>query len=205
MHRTIAQITHKKREDDCLILTVRVSNNFIIEDDSIILESGTNVATHRQLNFAYAMFSDIADYIGESKGNVKEIFKGRLGINTMSEVTRDELSKLIEVLIEFCKENEIPLRAKTVHQMDADKRVNFCKYYKVCLLCGTEFLGEHHIDVIGMGRDRQKVDKMYPELKKVPLCIEHHSEIETIGSSKFIEKYHLEDYKQYFERVGSVR
>ena len=201
MHRTIARIVSKKREEDCLVLTLEVPNSFIIEDNSVVIESGSNVATNRQLNFSYAMFADIAAHIGMSKGDVKEIFKGRLGIDTMSDVSRDDLSKLIEILIEFCKNNEIPLTAKTIHQMDAEKHIDICKFFKSCLICGTEFMGEHHIDVIGMGRDRAKVDKEYPDAVKVPLCITHHSETETIGNASFIEKYHLEDYKQYFERT----
>ena len=56
------------------------------------------------------------------------------------------------------------------------------------------------MDAVGMGRDRKKHDKLYPDTQKMPLCRIHHTELHTTGTNKFIQKYLLQDYKPFFER-----
>ena len=48
----------------------------------------------------------------------------------------------------------------------------------------------HHVDQIGMGKDRNEVHHL--GRRALPLCREHHTEILTIGLKAFTAKYHLE-------------
>lgn len=194
------KILSRRIEDGRLIFEVEVPKTFKPERDDVFFLSEAKEKTYRQLNFFYAICTDIGKYMGETQEEVKSIFKRNLNIDTLSDVSIKEMASLINYAIEFCKKNEITLSEKTVQQMDADKHIDICKHFKSCLICGKGYMGEHHVDVIGMGRDRDKVDKEFPEAKKLPLCWEHHSELEQISTSKFLEKYHLQDYKIYFER-----
>lgn len=55
-------------------------------------------------------------------------------------------------------------------------------------MCGRP--GEiHHVDAIGMGRDRNRVDDR--RMRKICLCREHHTEAHKIGQPTFMKKYHV--------------
>lgn len=57
---------------------------------------------------------------------------------------------------------------------------------KKCAICGRE--GEiHHVDTIGMGNDRRKVDDS--DYRKICLCRQHHTEAHNIGMTEFESKY----------------
>lgn len=180
-------------------MVVEINGKYVPTDKHVFLLTDPSLKTLKQLNFFYAICKDIGKHIGEHFEDIKASFKKTIGVETLKYATRNEMIELIELAIEFCKKHEIPLSKKTIHQMDADKHVDICLHYKVCLLCGKA-ADSHHVDVIGMGRDRVSVDIQYPYLKKIPLCREHHTEVEASGVSTFIKKHHLEDYKQYFER-----
>ena len=183
-------------------VVIDIDGKFVPTDKHVYIMTDPTHKTLRQLNFFHAVCKDIGRHIGEHFEDIKSSFKDTVGVGTLKYATRGEMVELIDLAIEFCKKHHIPLSKKTVHQMDAEKHIDLCNYYGVCLVCGKP-RDTHHIDVIGMGRDRVKVDKLYPHLKKVPLCREHHTEIETGGVEKFIKRNHLQDYVTFFERSGS--
>jgi hypothetical protein len=62
---------------------------------------------------------------------------------------------------------------------------------KVCIICGAQKADIHHVDAIGMGRNRNRYDDT--KHKKIGLCRKHHIEIEQTGKESFCKKYHLEE------------
>ena len=62
----------------------------------------------------------------------------------------------------------------------------------ICLLytsvCGAP-ADLHHIDRVGMGRDR--TDMIHEGMEALPLCREHHREAHTMPDADFFEKYHI--------------
>ena len=64
-----------------------------------------------------------------------------------------------------------------------------CLMHRKCAVCGRH-ADIHHVDAVGSGRDRNKVD--HTKLRMVALCREHHQETHTIGWLTFKSKYHVE-------------
>jgi len=157
--------------------------------------------SERQLKFVHAMFGDIADQTGYTKNEVKDMLKKKAEVDSVATIDAEGMDRLIDITLEFVKENDITLNVKTVEQMEAEQHVDLCVYKKVCLICGKP-ADTHHVDKIGMGRERKAVDKANPNLKKLPLCREHHSELHSTDTYTFRNLYHLGDgYKKYFERT----
>lgn len=144
----------------------------------------------------FAIYNDIADSSGDSKENVRHNLEIRfIEENPYSEFSLSDCSKelasdLIEWLIKFCFEQGIPLRESPKDMFDdVDRYLCLCIKKKICCICGNPAT-IHHIDAIGMGRDRRTVDDS--DLKKIALCWNpHHQEAEIIGKDTFCEKYHV--------------
>ena len=61
---------------------------------------------------------------------------------------------------------------------------DYRKLYQWCEVCGTYGVHVHHIKTRGAGG----TDEV---LNLISLCPEHHTEVHTIGSKSFAEKYDL--------------
>jgi len=155
-----------------------------------------NQITPEQRKKIYSIFKDIANSTGNNKDLVKDITKGMYSEEkevesfSLSDCKKETASDFIEWLIEFCFENGIELRESPKEAIDdIEKYVNMCIKNKICAVCGA--VAEiHHVDSIGMGRDRKKHDDT--EHKKIALCRKHHSEAHQIGWETFKRKYHVE-------------
>ncbi len=60
---------------------------------------------------------------------------------------------------------------------------------RMCVVCGNR-ADLHHIDAVGMGKDRTKISHIGKRI--LPLCRTHHNEIHNSGNDKFMKKYHLQ-------------
>ena len=60
---------------------------------------------------------------------------------------------------------------------------------QLCIICGRSPVEAHHVKTIGSGGD---------DTFAVPLCIEHHCIIHTIGIKSFQKKYDVNIYEQLF-------
>lgn len=146
----------------------------------------------------YAIFSDIDAQTGQGKESIKYEMKRMFIKNneyemfSLSNCSKELASDFIEFLIGFCFQNGIEL---TDHPREAfenvERYIRLCLEKKICCVCGRSYSGDpHHVDTIGMGHDRKKVDDS--KKLKLPLCYEeHHPEIHTIGDKEFCEKYHV--------------
>lgn len=144
---------------------------------------------------AYATIRDIADHTGylpeEQKEWLKYLYMIRTGnaYISLSDCSMDEAREFINCIMEYALEEGIALsEAGTDRTDDIDRYLWCCLRYRKCAICGRP--GEiHHVDAIGMGRDRQKVDDS--KHKKICLCRMHHMISHQRGQDAFERMYHV--------------
>ena len=156
------------------------------------LDDGRTISV-LQRKKAYATIRDMAEWTGYPPEIMKEIMKYEFMIRTgeeyfsLSNCSVDLAREFISMLIEFSLEHGIQLSDLAINLTDdIGKYLYYCIKHKRCAVCGR--LGEiHHVDAIGMGNDRRKVDDS--KYLKICLCRGHHTEAHTIGMSAFEEKH----------------
>ena len=71
---------------------------------------------------------------------------------------------------------------------DIGRYLYFCLKHRKCAVCGRN--GEiHHVDAIGMGNNRRKVDDS--GYRKICLCREHHTIAHQRGLEVFAKMYQV--------------
>jgi len=151
--------------------------------------------TPEQRKRIYAILRDIESYTGENIDSLKESTKASFLQATeyedfsLSNCSKEIASDYIEYLIRLAFEIGVPLSESPVDTLDdIETYLKMCIEQKKCCVCGRP--GEiHHVDAIGMGRDRTKVDDS--NHRKMCLCRKHHTEYHTIGGKAFEDKYHV--------------
>lgn len=160
----------------------------------IRLDDGRRI-TAEQRKKAYATMKDIAAYTGylpeEQKEWLKYLYISRTGSDyfSLSDCSVDMAREFINTILDYALEEGIPLSDLGVNRTDdIGKYLYFCIKHKKCAVCGKP--GEiHHVDAIGMGRDRRKVDDS--RLRKICLCRTHHTIAHTKGMDRFEQMYHV--------------
>ncbi len=189
-------------DDEHTKLVLKNIHNFM--DMPIIVDLNIDADTQKerlgqiseeQRKKIYALIKDIAAYAGDSnestKDTMKSIFCGEKEIEnfSLSNCTRETASDFIEFLINFAFENGVALKESPRDYLDDIERyILVCIKNKVCAVCGKP-AETHHWDAIGRGRDRRKYDDS--DHRKITLCREHHTEVETIGRDTFAKKHHV--------------
>ncbi len=154
-----------------------------------------NQISAEQRKKIYALIRDIANYIGDSVDNTKENLKIEFVQQTeyemfsLSNCSSELAGEFIDFLINFAFENGVPMSEHPFKRADDIERyLAACLRHRICCVCGQP--GEvHHVEAIGMGRDRRYVDDS--DSRKICLCREHHNKAHQIGRDSFQEKYHV--------------
>lgn len=174
-----------------------------------------NSITDLQRKHFYALMGDLEEYTGtpieawESKikyefmlEEVLDAFPS-LAVGAMSKTTA---SKLLEFVISFCIANDIPFRKQQFYlTTDASNMLYALTMKRLCVVCGKPNSEIHHVDAIGMGRDREKYD--HTQSRFLCLCREHHTETHQIGGQEFMSKYHVKPVKlsrEDLKRLGVI-
>lgn len=163
-----------------------------IKDAELRLDDGRTISAEQRKK-AYATIRDIADYNGylpeEQKEWLKFMHRERTGAFkfSLSDCSMDTAREFINTIMEYAIENGIPLTDKGVNRTDDIGRyLYYCIKHKKCCICGKE--GEiHHVDTIGMGSDRTKVDDR--NYRKMCLCRTHHTIAHQRGMEAFEKMY----------------
>lgn len=144
---------------------------------------------------AYATIRDIADYTGylpeEAKESLKYLHMVRTGCDefSLSNCSMDTAREFINTLIGFALEWGIPLSEMAINRTDdIDKYLWYCLKTKRCAVCGDR-AEIHHVDTIGMGFDRRKVNDA--DKRKIALCRKHHTIAHQRGMSAFEDMYKI--------------
>ena len=153
----------------------------------------------KQRRACYALLGEIADYCGMGRDQTKEYMKLKFMADDLQETAESIFSlsnapmSLVcafqRFLVRFILEWDIPCNFPLLNYVDdvADY-VYSCLINKKCCVCGAK-AELHHVERVGMGRNRDKI--IHEGMEVMPVCREHHREIDTIGQLSFNEKYHI--------------
>lgn len=158
----------------------------------IRLDDGRHISAIQRRKI-YATIRDIANETGylpeEAKEHMKYLHMMRTGeaYFSLSVCSMDTAREFINTLLEFVLENGIPLSEAGIERADdIDKYLYFCLVHRKCAVCGRK--GEiHHVDTIGMGNDRRKIDDS--AFRKICLCRNHHTISHAMGNDRFYRMY----------------
>lgn len=199
MH-TLAKISKYKVTDEGTDLIIHIPNLKL--DDLIVKKKITHIEarfddgrhiSNEQRKKAYATLNDIAKWNGDLPEVLKEQMKYRYIEQTgndyisLENCTMDEAREFINVIMEFALENGIELSEEGYKRTDDIGRyLYFCIMHRKCAVCGQH--GEiHHVDTIGMGFDRTKVDDS--DKRIICLCRKHHTLAHSMGMDRFEGMY----------------
>lgn len=153
----------------------------------------------KQRRACYALMNEISDYCGMSAEQTKEYMKLKFLADDLQE-TADSIFSLSNApmslvcafqrfLVRFILDWDIPCNFPLLNFVDdiADY-VYACLIHKKCCICGKK-ADLHHVDRVGMGRNRNTI--IHEGMEVMPVCREHHQEIDNIGQDSFNRKYHI--------------
>lgn len=160
------------------------------------LDDGRRI-TSDQRRKIYATIRDIAEWCGDMPDSIKAYFKWSFcGDNehedfSLSDVDRETASEFLGYLIDFCIQNGVPCSDPLWDRCeDIDRYMYACVMSRRCCITGKQNAQIHHVDRIGMGRNRNEICQV--GMRVVPLSADLHTMIHfTGGEWEFYEKYHI--------------
>ena len=101
---------------------------------------------------------------------------------------------MIEAILEFLFDNDIPFQTKTFDIIpDWFPKQMLCLKKKICVICGKPGADIAHVQTVGMGRNRAKIN--HTGMYIMSLCRECHIRQHQMGISSFMQKYHIKPIK----------
>ena len=155
--------------------------------------------SERQRKSCYAMLREIAVWSGYEPDEIKDMMKFNFIASLVEDMQKfslhDAPMSLVAAfqtfLARFIVAHDVPTRKPMLEYVDdVQDYVYACLINKKCPVCGKK-AELHHVETVGMGRNRDEI--VHEGMEVLPLCREHHTEIETIGKGDFFKKYHLEN------------
>ena len=170
----------------------------------------------QQRNFIFALCREVSYETGIDlevfRADMMTVHEAVYGKNlgSLIKYSMTDANGLISTIITFMIDKQIPIRYELIKEQDFrfnQNHVYLMCLKRICVVCGRR-AELHHVDAIGMGRNRDKVSHI--GMRMLPLCREHHNEAHTLGDNRMLEKYHLEPIKidkklEYFIKKGHVR
>ena len=178
--------------DDALLL---LDNGYPL-DVNIEIQDGKKI-TVKQRKKIFALLNDIYLFTGQPQEDLRqqfqfylEMIKGYERIS-LTNTTRHIASELIDIIMAWVFQNDIPLNYKTSDLMKQDQTFLYlATVHRKCVICGK--YGElEHYHAVGRGRNRRKID--HTDNRVLALCREHHQMQHDMGMDSFNAKYHLTD------------
>lgn len=159
----------------------------------------SRVITAPQRKFINALCRDIARYTGDTIDQVREhrklefIQDKGLPYFSTSELAKNcsvsLASQFISYIVDFCLDNDIGLTEAPSRYLDDIKPYLIkCLWIRKCVICGKD-AEVHHVDAIGMGRNRKKVD--HSKHNMMALCWKHHGQLHNGGQETFMRRHHV--------------
>ena len=178
-------------------------------DETQLLDEGYSIAvdvqvydpykiTDKQRRKIFALVNDIEAHTGQPRDYLREMFadyvrtlEGYEERLSLASCSKQQASEIIEVIIMWVFQQNIPLNYKTSDLMKEDKAFLYMTVLKrKCAICGKHAELAHRY-AIGRGRNRNKMDHYGNQV--LGLCSSHHREQHQIGIDSFNKKYHLEN------------
>ncbi len=203
-----AEIREVKETDKGTYLQVYVPNSFLKHDIERYQQGGSKALTElriddgRRINNQqrakyFATLKDIADHTGNILEDMHDYFKflycykNRTENISMSNCSVTEAREMINIIMDFALENDIPLKDLGINRTDdVDRYLYKCLILRKCCITGTK--GEiHHCtgSRVGMGGNRKKVDNRGREL--IALSREWHTKVHQEGEEDTFGKFKI--------------
>lgn len=169
------------------------------DEVEVMIPDGRRISPDQRRK-AYALMGEIAAWAGMETEEVKLVQKHDFvqkhleGLHkelfSLSDCDMTTAKEFITYLIDFVLEFDVPLKLPIMDVVDdVQKYVYSCLMHKKCAVCGKK-AELHHVDRVGMGNNRNEI--MHLGRRCLPLCREHHIEIDHLGDVRFCERYHIE-------------
>lgn len=156
--------------------------------------------TSDQRKKAYATIRDIALWNGDAPEFLKEYFKfltcEQLGIEyfSLSDCSVTTARIFINNLVDFALEWGVPLAVSAADRTDdIDHYLYKCLELRMCAITNRPGADIHHVDRVGMGRNRDKVD--HSSLRLIALSREWHTKVHAEGEKDIFEKFKVHGIK----------
>lgn len=189
-------------------LTAVIEGVTLDNKDFLLLDNGLEVEcevmvndpyriTGKQRRKIFAMVRDIYEYYGQPMDYLRYMFQKQLEfLNgyepiSLSNCKRRQASELIQLILDFIFDNNIPMRIATSTLMTNDKYFLYkSTINRKCVICGAPNSDLAHFQAVGRGRNRNKID--HYENKVLALCRKHHTQQHDMGMISFNKLHHLE-------------
>lgn len=158
--------------------------------------------TQEQRRFIYALIGDISDFTGQPSESLKEVFKWRyeaitgriISLSDISASTVSDATLYADIILDFIFENHIPFK-KGYEILPFNQEYYFykCIVTRTCCSCGKLHADIHHIEAVGMGNNRRKIDNTNRHF--MALCRTCHTIIHVEGYTEFTSKRKLRAIK----------
>lgn len=180
--------------DDALLL---LDNGYPL-DVNVEIQDGKRI-TVKQRKKIFALVNDIEAHTGQPRQYMREMFidfitflNGYSKRFSLSDCTRKQAGELIDVILAWTFEHDIPLNYKTSDLMKQDQTFLYlATVHRKCVICGKSNAELAHYHAVGRGRNRRKID--HTDNRVLALCREHHQMQHDMGMDSFNAKYHLTD------------
>lgn len=168
--------------------------------------------TDRQRKLYRALLNDIVIWNGDyDSEQLHKIFKemyffetgNRISTSKRSFNSKSDMNELLNIVLDFMFEYDVPFKKgyELLPKLDNWYLYQCCKHRK-CAICGNKS-DIHHVNAVGMGNNRKKVDNRWREFLSV--CRKHHVEVETIGNEAFFDKYKVKGIKLDEDLIKKLR
>lgn len=148
-----------------------------------------------QQKLIYALLGDIARWSGYDPLEMKDIFKvyymfisnefdKEISLGTCS---KSEANEFIDMLIEFVLKHNVPMKKQYEELLEDNYYFYCCVKYRRCCVCGSSPADIHHIDAVGMGRNRRHID--HTKHAVTALCRQHHNLCHNLGIETFMKRF----------------
>ena len=196
-------------QEDNGTITAVISGVQLDNKDYLLLDNGLTVEcdvvindpykiTGKQRRKIFAMIRDIYDYYGQPMDYLRYMFQKQLEfLNgyeriSLSDCKRRQASELIELILDFVFDNNIPMRIAPTNLMTNDKYFLYkSTINRKCVICGSPNADLAHRYAVGRGRNRKEITHYDNEV--LALCRKHHQTQHNMGIDSFNEYYQLEN------------
>ena len=151
--------------------------------------------TVEQRKFFFALLNDIYKETGlsidEMKDYIYSMFRyatgNNISLSNQSVSTVDDVSYLTNLVLDFIFEHDIPFKdGYEVPPQNIQYFFYKCLMTRTCCNCGRKPADIHHVDAVGMGNNRKKINNSGRRF--MALCRVCHTKIHTEGFSEFTNK-----------------
>ena len=184
-----------------------------VQDEVRILWHDRDGITPEQRRKIFAINGEIAAWSGNDETVTRTVLQNNflakymtdfqmatISLSSSGNCDKGLASLLIDFLINFCMENNVPTKQPLQELADDPARYTYAALiHKRCLVC-NEKAELHHVDAIGMGYNRREKSQIGAEV--LPLCWKHHREYHDIGKTAFLERYHAEPVRMDQQIAG---